>query len=107
MIDVGGSSWARLLDIKREVNRRSEVHEYIVWRTYDEALDWFVLREGQYVPLAPEDGLLKSSAFPGLWLDSAALLKRDLAAVLAALARGIAYPEHAVFVQKLASQRKA
>jgi len=58
--------------------------------------------------LAPDaaDGLLKSETFPGLWLDAAAPLRRDLAAVLAALGRGLASPEHAAFVEKLAAQRK-
>jgi Uma2 family endonuclease len=105
--EIAASSASIDLNRKLKVYRRNQVHEYFVWRTYDEALDWFVLREGQYVPLQPHDGLLKSTVFPGLWLDAAALLKRDLAAVVAALQRGLATPEHAAFVERLASQRKA
>lgn len=55
----------------------------------------------------PDDGLLKSAVFPGLWLDAAALVNRDLAKVLAALAKGTTSPEHAAFVQQLATRRKA
>ena len=68
-----------------------------------------MLRDEEFVPLEPDpaDGLLKSVVFPGLWLDAAALVNRDLAKVLAALARGTAAPEHAAFVQQLAAQRKA
>lgn len=106
--EVAASSASIDLNRKLKVYRRNEVHEYIVWRTYDEALDWFMLRDGEYVPLAPDaDGLLKSAVFPGLWLDPVSLLKRDNPAVIAALKRGLATPEHAAFVQKLASQRKA
>ena len=70
-------------------------------------IHWFTLKDGDYIRLEPDsaDGLLKSTVFPGLWLDSSALVKLDIAKVLAALARGTASPEHAAFVQKLASQR--
>lgn len=87
---------------KLDVYRRNQVSEYVVWRVYDETVDWFVFRAGRFEPLAPgSDGLLRSEAFPGLWLDPAAVVRRDLAAVLAALARGLAAPEHAAFVQRL------
>jgi hypothetical protein len=49
------------------------------------------------------DGLYRSKVFPGLWLDPAALLRRDLAGLLAVLERGLASPEHAEFVAKLAA----
>jgi Uma2 family endonuclease len=88
---------------------RNQVAEYVVWRVYDEELDWFVYRSGQFVPLTPDpaDGLLKSETFPGLWLDAAALVRRELAAVLTALSRGLASPEHAAFVQQLAARRQS
>jgi hypothetical protein len=47
------------------------------------------------------EGLLKSEIFPGLWLDPAALLRGDLATVLAVVQRGLASPEHAAFVARL------
>ena len=48
-------------------------------RTEDEAVDWFVLREGRYLPQqAQADGWLRSALFPGLWLDVAAVLRADL-----------------------------
>jgi Uma2 family endonuclease len=99
------------IDLNRKLNvyRRNRVSEYLVWRVYDDAVDWFIFRGGQFDRLAadPADGLLKSTSFPGLWLDAEALIRRDLAAVLAALARGVASPEHASFVKKLASQKKS
>jgi hypothetical protein len=78
----------------------------VVWRVLDQAIDWFVLREGRYVPLTPgEDGLYRSVVLPGLWLDAAALLRGDMAAVMQALQQGLASPEHAAFVARL--QEKA
>ena len=107
--EVSGSTASVDLNRKFEVYLRNRVREYVVWRTYDEALDWFTLRENEFVRLEadPADGLLKSAAFPGLWLDAAALLSRDLAKVLSSLARGTASPEHAEFVAELASRKKA
>jgi len=51
---------------------------------------WWELREGAFVELAPEaGGWLKSPRFPGLWLDTAALLRGDLRGVLDTLQRGL------------------
>ena len=74
----------------------------MVWRVWDLAIDWFVLREEQFERMQPtETGHYRSEVFPGLWLDPAALLRGDLACVLAVLQQGIASPEHAAFVAKL------
>ena len=68
-------------------------------------IDWFSLQEGEYVRTsADEDGLYKSEVFPGLRLDSAALLRGDLNAVIAALNRGLASPNHANFLDELKSR---
>ena len=93
---------------KYGVYQRNQIQEYIIWRVYDEAIDWFVLQSGAYVPLAadPTDGLLKSRVFPGLWLDSAALIGGDMPSVVAALNRGLATAEHAAFVAQLAARRQ-
>jgi hypothetical protein len=66
-------------------------------------VDWFELREGEYLPLPPDtDGIYKSKVFPGLWLPVNALLEGDLAKVLAELQKGLGTPEHLAFVEKLA-----
>lgn len=107
--EVAASSVSIDLGDKMEAYRRNKVREYLVWRVYDTAIDWFVLRKGKYVALAPDsaDGLLKSEVFPGLWLDATALLNGDLAAVLAALQRGLASAEHAAFVAQLAARHQS
>jgi Uma2 family endonuclease len=100
--EVAASSVSYDLGKKLHVYRRNEVREYIVWRVQDREVDWFVLREGKYEPLAAgADGLLRSEVFPGLWLDSAALLRGDLATVLAVVQRGLASPEHVDLVARL------
>jgi len=62
-----------------------------------------MLQRGKYkeVPL-PADGIFRSRMFPGLWIDAEAMLRCHRQGVLAALRRGLAAPEHAAFVAKLA-----
>ena len=100
--EVASSSASYDLHVKLRVYRRNGVREYIVWRVLEQELDWFVLRAGQYARMSVDaEGLLKSEVFPGLWLDPAALLRGDLATVLAVVQRGLASPEHAAFVARL------
>jgi len=102
LAEVAASSAAIDLNQKLRVYRRNEVHEYVVWRVLDQAVDWFVLRGSAYEELAAgADGILRSGVFGGLWLDPAALVRGDLARVLAVVQQGIASPEHAAFVSRL------
>ena len=101
MADVAAREAADL-ETKLRVFRRNGVREYLVWRVLDQAIDWFILRQGNYDSLPPgADGVYRSEVFPGLWLDAAALVRRDLAAVLRVLQQGLASPEHAAFVARL------
>ncbi len=105
IVEIAASSASYDLYDKMHVYRRNGVQEYIVWRIYDEALDWFQLQAGKYHHLEPdENGLIHSQAFPGLRLDVAALLAGDLATVIAAVKAGAETAEHAAFVQRLEQQ---
>ncbi len=76
---------------KLHVYRRNGVQEYIIWRVDDGELDWFYLKDGEYLPFsANSSGIICSEVFPGLWLDKAALLSGDIAKVLAVLQQGLA-----------------
>lgn len=98
--EVSGSSVSFDLHTKLGVYRRNGVHEYLVWRVFDKQIDWFVLRSGDFEPLAADGaGILCSETFPGLWLDSAALLAGDMPRVLAVLQNGLASAEHAAFIR--------
>jgi len=100
--EVSASSASIDLNAKLRAYERNGVREYIVWRVFDEVIDWFVLRERHFVPLTPGvDGILRSEEFPGLWLDSAAFLRLDLATVLRVRQQGLDSPEHAAFVERL------
>ena len=105
--EVASSSVSYDLGVKLKVYRRNGVLEYLVWRVLDCQIDWLVLREGRYDPLAAgADRILRSTVFPGLWLDPASLLNGDLATVLAVLQRGMQSPEHAEFVARLGQMKR-
>jgi len=105
--EVAATSAAIDLHDKLEVYRRNGVKEYVVWRTYDGEIDWFVARDGNLERHAPDAvGVFRSVVFPGLWLDATSLLKSNVAAVLAKLQEGIASPEHAEFVRRLSMSRR-
>lgn len=100
--EVAASSVSIDMNEKLEAYRRNGVREYLVWRVRDHAIDWFELRDGRYVLLAPAaDGITRSKIFPGLSLDAAAMIRGQMATVLQALQQGLATPEHAAFVAAL------
>jgi len=102
--EVSASSVSIDLHAKKAAYRRNGVQEYIVWRVLDQQIDWFSAIRGDFEPLASDaSGILRSTVFPGLWLDAPALLRGDLAAVIAILQQGFASPEHAAFLKKHAS----
>jgi Uma2 family endonuclease len=100
--EVAASSVSYDLHDKLRAYQRNGVCEYLAWRVWDRAIDWFVLREGRYERLPLNSaGHYQSEVFPGLWLDPAALVGGDLAQVIAVLQQGLASPEHADFVRRL------
>lgn len=101
--EVAASSVSIDLHDKLDVYRRHEVQEYIVWRVEDSEIDWFRWQANRYIQLpANESGIFCSQIFPGLWLDSSALLAGNLARVIERVQQGLATAEHRDFVQQLA-----
>lgn len=86
VVEISASSKSKDLHQKKRAYERNGVLEYIVWRTEDEAIDWFELRDGKYAEREPDaNGVIESREFPGLRLAVKAMLAKDRAAVLAAL----------------------
>lgn len=106
VVEVSSSTVSYDLHEKMNVYCRNGVKEYIVWRVEEEAIDWFILKEGCYKPLATTDDVLRSITFPGLWLDVVALLRGDLPKVSESLDRGMATGEYREFEEKLAQSLK-
>jgi len=90
---------------KRDDYEQAGVREYLVVALRQNQVFWFISRNGQFedLPLG-SDGIYRSEMFPGLWLDPAALLRRDASRLREVLQHGLASPEHAAFVARLAGQ---
>jgi Uma2 family endonuclease len=108
IVEVAASSVAIDRHKKFRVYQRNGAGEYLIWQVLDRRLEWFVLRDGVYVPLAPDDrGAVESPRFPGLRLAQEALLSGDFAAVLAEQQSAVGMPEHQAFVAALAARARS
>jgi Uma2 family endonuclease len=106
VVEVAASSASYDLHDKFDVFLRNRVREYIIWQTKESRIDYFSIQGDTYQPHVPDaSGCYRSLVFPGLWLDSASLINGDLRKVHAVLRDGLATPEHAAFVAKLAAAK--
>ena len=106
VVEIAASSAAYDLHDKLHVYRRNGVQEYVVRTMYPPAVRWFRLQEGVYETVEPDgEGVIRSSVFPGLYLDVPALLASDMRRVVAAVTHGLQTPEHATFVTQVAERR--
>src|SRR5581483_5087907 len=107
IIEVAAGSVSIDRHTKLRVYQRNGVQEYLLWLVLDRRIEWFALREGVYVPLAPDaHGVVQSQVFPGLRLAVPALLDGDLARVLGEQQAALGTPEHQAFVAALAAGRR-
>jgi len=103
-IALSGTSYD--LHQKLDLYQAAGVLEYLVVLLAEREVRWLRRGAETYEPLlADERGIVRSVAFPGLWLDTAALLRGDVALVLTTLGQGVESPEHAEFVESLARRR--
>lgn len=105
IVEVSSSTESIDLHGKKQDYQKAGVSEYVVLALRTQQVFWFLRQRGKYkeIPL-PSDGIFRSRMFPGLWLDAEAMLRCHRPGVLAALKRGLATAEHAVFVAKLEKQ---
>jgi Uma2 family endonuclease len=105
VIEVCGTSAAYDLGPKLALYQRAGVREYLTLVIDPPQIVWRELHEGRYRPIPPgPDGILRSTVFPGLWLEPEAALAGDAARVLAVLQQGLASAEHQAFVDRLAKR---
>jgi Uma2 family endonuclease len=107
VVEVSGTSRNTDLGRKRDAYGQAGVSEYIVVDLENGEVIWHVLRDGQLIRVDPDaDGFYRSVTFPGLWLDPAALLANDRRQFRRVIDRGVASPEHAAFLIRLAAARE-
>jgi Uma2 family endonuclease len=86
--------------------RRAGVREYLVLCVEEAVLHWFRFKpDGKLV--ADDQGVFRSVVFPGLWIDSRAVLARNHARAARTLRKGLTSPEHAAFVRRLKAREKS
>jgi Uma2 family endonuclease len=102
------SKATRYVDLgpKKADYERAGVLEYVVRAIDPDEIFWFGQEQGELVqrPIG-EDGLYRSTVFPGLWLDPVALLRGDRRRLRAVVDLGCGTPEHAAFAARLAERR--
>jgi Uma2 family endonuclease len=106
LAEIAHSSRAIDLHAKRDDYARYGVLEYLVVCLRERQLRWFDLRADREL-LRDADGIIRIHTFPGLWIHGEALLANDYRLLVATLEQGLATPEHAAFVRRLAAFRRA
>ena len=105
IIEVAHASYALDLHAKKIDYASHGVREYIVWTLADDRFHWFDLAASRELT-ADADGVIRVRVFPGLWIDVHALVAKDHPRLMATLQQGLAAPDHAAFVERLAKARQ-
>jgi Uma2 family endonuclease len=105
IVEVAYSSRAIDLNKKKEDYAQNGVWEYLVVSLTDQKIFWFDLRKDVELA-AGKDGIIRVRSFPGLWIDTKALLSGNVNHAIQILKQGIDGPEHQNFVKRLAAKRK-
>lgn len=100
LVEVAHSRRALAMHGKRDDYQRAGVLEYLVVCMEEQEVHWFHFPSGRLIR-PNRQGISRSRVFPGLWLDVAALLRRDSARLMEVLQQGLADRAHTAFVKHL------
>lgn len=103
LAEVAHSTVAIDLHAKKKSYQAAGVLEYIVFCIEESELLWFDLLGDARIE-ADAHGVFRSRVFPGLWIDSSALILEDTQDMIRTLEKGLVSPEHAQFVQTLSEK---
>lgn len=104
--EVAHSSASIDLGEKLALYEEAGAREYLVVLVREKKLRWFVRSRKDFVEQEPDDqGVLKSVAFPGLWLSAPRFFRPVVRHWIQLLNQGLASPEHAAFVAELKARR--
>jgi Uma2 family endonuclease len=105
LAEVAHSTRRLDLGAKRADYRRAGVLEYLVLCVEEQVVYWFHF-PGDRTIRPGRQGISRSRAFPGLWLDTAALLRLDSQRLREVIEQGLASSAHAAFARRLQRQRQ-
>ena len=87
---------------KKSLYQSAGVDEYVVMLLPLREVRWSRLEGGVYRPVsASPEGVLRSSVFPGLWLNVPALVEGRMKEVLETLQHGLDSAEHEQFLERI------
>lgn len=105
VVEIAASSAAYDLFEKKQSYQENAIQEYLVWVVHEDRFVWFSLSSDGYAELNPaRNGVIKSQVFPGLWLDTKAMLAGNWPKILATAKNGIESEEYLGFAAKLKTQ---
>lgn len=106
VVEVIGSSASFDLHQKLALYELGGVDEYFVILIWEREVRWFERESGRLeAHEIPTDGIIRSKKFPGLWLDTTAILDGEKRKAMTVLKQGLVSAEHAEFVKALAARR--
>lgn len=97
--EIAHSSRAIDLHLKKERYRMGGVQEYVVVCLEPQKIYWFDLRNQSELHAA--DGVLRSSIFPGLWVNESAIFQCDYSRLMETISVGMRTNEYLEFSKKL------
>ena len=104
--EVAHSSASIDLGDKLKLYEAAGTREYLVALVREKKLRWFMRSKSGLVEQQPgSQGVLKSVAFPGLWLSAPRFFRPVVRHWIQLLNEGLASPEHAAFVAELKARR--
>ena len=89
VVEVSHSSRSYDLGPKLALYQRAGVNEYIAVLLEERRIEWRRLEGGSFRMIDAEGGILKSTVFPGLWLNEAAFWADDANRMLETLEVGL------------------
>jgi Uma2 family endonuclease len=104
--EVAHSSRALDMHVKRDDYEERGVREYLVVCVEERELHWFNFASPRRPVKADKEGVYRSKAFPGLWVDGPALLALNSLRLIEVVNQGLAGKPHAAFVKKLEVARR-
>ncbi len=106
IVEVAVTSRSRDFGAKKRLYERAGVREYLIAVPPRQEFAAFSLTPFGFRPRVTDaDGIFRSEAFPGMWLDTKALWARDRQGRNAALQQGLVTPEHAEFVAQMEARK--
>lgn len=100
LVEIAHSRRGLAMHAKRDDYERTGVTEYLVVCIEEQEVHWFDFGRGDSIR-PNREGISRSRVFPGLWIDTAGLLRLDSTHLMEVLKKGLASGPHASFVKRL------